>query len=448
LKNKKIIIVGGNAAGPAAAAKAKRSDPNSEVILFEKSKFISTGTCELPYILSGEIKNYKDIIFYDSKSFKEEKGVTVYTEYLVTELNRKQKEIYVKCLNTGNNLKFDYDKLILTTGAKVKPFPIFSKDYENIFTLKSVENFLSINNYINTNSVKKVIIIGSGYIGIETAEALNSLGLEVTIIEKFPYPMPQADIEISNLVNEKLQRNKINFYGNVSAFKFSVKDNKVNFINIDSRLIETDMVVLSIGFLPNIDLAVSSKIELGKTGAIKLNNRLQTSDYNIYAAGDNSEVLEYVSNNNMYIPLATIAHSMGHIAGDNAAGGNSFMKPIVRNTAVKIFDTVFAQAGLTESELKQKGIKFNSVSSIHQSLVHVMPNSRKIFGKIIYEINNNYILGASFFGGQESIGYADMISLAIRNKVKVTELKQIDFNYTPPNSPFINIISILSRKVR
>jgi NADPH-dependent 2,4-dienoyl-CoA reductase/sulfur reductase-like enzyme len=447
MKNKKIIIVGGNAAGPSAAAKAKRVDPSAEVLMFEASEYISTGTCELPYVLSGLIKNPDEIVFYNAEKFKEEKGVSVHTNVFVESIDRKNKLINVSYKN-GNKKEFNYDKLVLCTGARSKKIPVFEQNYDNLFTVKTVADVKKILSFLNGSTIKNVVIIGAGYIGLESAEAFQSLGFNVTLVEKNPLPMDGSEIEIQNLILESIQQNSINYIGSINKLTPLITNNKVKSLNIDGRIIDTDLLISAIGFEPNNFLALSSGINIGEYGGIKVDSKLKTSDASIFAAGDNIEVINKVTNKPMYLPLATLAHEYGHIAGANAAGAHISVSPIVRNIAVKIFDNVYSSVGLTSLGAYKEKINFNEVSAVVPNLVKVIPASRKVFGKIIYDKFSSKILGASFFGGAEVTGYADLISALISQNANAVVLSEINYNYTPPNSPFINLLSVLGRKIK
>ncbi len=442
----KIIVVGGNAAGPAAAAKAKRVNPEAEVVLYEAGSFISTGTCELPFVLAGEIKDYRNVVFFDEKSFYDKKGVRVFVRHLVTEINPKEKFIRVKNLDTNEEFLADYDTLVLTTGSKARKHPGIVRNFSNVFTLKSVGDYLKIKNHIESKTVKNIAIIGGSYIGLEAAEAFHRLGYNLTIIDLAPLPLPSAEEEICNLVLEGLQISGIRFIGNVSSPVFIERDDYISGIKIGSEIIETDMLLVAIGVVPNNSLAVSAKLEVGKFGGLRIDNRTRTSNQFIFAAGDNVELQNRITRRYDYFPLATYAHEYGHVAGANAAGDNQFVEPVVRNAAVKIFNDVYASVGLTLKEAKQHGFNSEAVSVVAPNLIGVMPQSRKIFGKIIFEKPSGNILGASFLGGAESPFLADLISAMILKKSTVQDLTKINFNYTPPNSPFVNIISILGRK--
>ena len=441
----KIIVVGGNAAGPAAAAKAKRTDRNAEVILFEATEFISTGTCEMPFVLSGKIENYKKVVFFDEESFFEKKGVKVYKKHFVENINRREKTVTVRNLETNHTMDFQYDKLILTTGAKVKKIPVLASGFENLFYLKSIPDLIKIQSYISSHTVKNVLIIGAGYIGLESAESFVNLGMNVTIAELESLPLPGAESEIRTLVAEELKSNGVTFLGAV-PYEFLFEGSKIKGIKAEGRIMEFDLVLSAVGFSPNNYLAEAAGLELGRFGGIKVDKKQKTSDSNILAAGDNTEIINAITGKPDYFPIATTAYIQSRVAGENAAGGNVFSLPVVKNIAVKIFNQTYASVGLSEEQAKEYFYGSTAVSALGYSLIHVMPESKKIFGKVVFDKENKLILGASFWGASQSAYYADLISALIRSKAPYSILEDINYNYTPPVSPFINILSILGKK--
>jgi NADPH-dependent 2,4-dienoyl-CoA reductase/sulfur reductase-like enzyme len=441
-----IIVIGGNAAGPAAAAKAKRVNPSAQVTLIEATEFISTGSCELPYVLSGMIDSYEKIVFYNDVTFEHEKGISVLTKHLVESINRREKTITVKNLITNQKFNLSFTKLILATGSVSRKVDNVNYDSENVFSFKSVNDLISIQRYILKNKCKVVTIIGSGYIGLELCEAFTQLGLHIILIEKEKLIFPSAEKEISIITKQILIDKNIDIYTGVTAPDFFYDGNKLKKIKIESRLIETDILVTSTGFSPNVSLALQSKLDIGTTGAIKVNSKLQTNDPNIYAIGDAVETINSINNRPINIQLASAAQKMGHIAGENAANGNVHFRNYVKNISLKIFDNYFASVGLVSHELKDERTLIKTVHSTAMNKVKVMPGSGSVFGMIHFEKYSKRILGASFFGGNEVSGYVDLISSFITLKRPVNELAQINYNYTPALSPLINLLSILGRK--
>jgi NADPH-dependent 2,4-dienoyl-CoA reductase/sulfur reductase-like enzyme len=444
----RILVIGGNAAGPAAAAKAKRFNPNADVILFEASEFISTGTCEMPYVLSGEIEDYRKIVFFSPESFMNEKGVKVFVKHFVEGIDSHKKQIIVKDLIEDKILSFDYDRLILTTGSKARTLHGFDTQIKNIFTLKNVNDLINIDKYIKENDVRKAIVIGSGYIGLEAIEALNKRNIIVNVIEKESRPLPDAHEEFGDEILKILTKYKIDFIGDVKEIEPVIAGDKLHSVKLAEKFIETDLVLLSVGFEPYNFLARSIKIDLGKFGGIKIDQYSKTSNRFIYAAGDNVEIINAVSGKTDYIPIATHAYDLGHIAGENAAGGNIKYEPFVKNISVKIFNKFFSSVGLSESEANRDGFKVKIISARARNLVAVMPGSDYVIGKLLIDKNKSKILGASFWGGNEISGYADLISALIRLNAPANMLSKINYNYTPPLSPFINLLSIIGKQVK
>ncbi|MFA8341939.1 MAG: FAD-dependent oxidoreductase [Rhodothermaceae bacterium] len=444
-KPKKIVIIGGNAAGPAAAAKAKRVNPEAEVVLYEAGEFISTGTCELPYLLSEEISDYKNIVFFSAESFKQKKGVDVFTFHKVESINRRAKTISVTNLKKSETFETSYDTLILATGSKANQIPEIS-DSENSFTYKSVGDYIKIKNYIDSEEVENITVFGAGYIGLEVAEALSRKGYDVKVIDKNPLPLAGTEPEVQNLVLKLLTQNNVEFICSETLPKFFVKNNKIERIKTSEKLFDVDMVIVCTGVKPETQLAVECGLATGAAGAIKVDKKLRTADQFIYAAGDNCEIVNLVTNKPDYLPQATVARMQGHTAGENAAGGNSYFRAVTNNVILKLFDHIFVEVGLTAEKANELRYNYKEVSTVMPNKVKVMPDAGSVFGKIVFDRYSKNIFGASFFGKGEISGYGNIISLMIKNKIKVDTLADTDFNYTPAVSPFLNILNILGKK--
>lgn len=295
--------------------------------------------------------------------------------------------------------------------------------------------------------MSKVLVIGAGYIGLETADALRTLGYSVTILEKEKLPMPGLEKGTRSILLDLLEQNQIEFIDSTEEIRIKHDGQKFLSIKLEGRIHEFDLVLLSIGFEPNNTLAISSKLNLGNYGGIRVDQKLHTSDPNIYAAGDCIEITNRVTGKLDYFPLATIAHQTGHIAGENAAGGNVLTQSYVKNIAVKLFGKSLVAVGLNSAEAKKYNYNFSEVHTVLPNLVKVMPDSENVFGKILFDNKSKLILGANFLGNREVVGYGDLVASFIANKIKVTELANINYSYTPPISPFVNILSVLGRKI-
>lgn len=446
-KPKRIIVIGGNAAGPSAAAKAKRVNPEAEVIMIEASDYISTGTCEIPYLFSGEIDNFEKLLFFSAESFNVKKGVKVYTNTYVTKIDRKHRKILAHSKYNNEEIIFYYDKLIIATGAKSIALEELPFSLDNVFPLKSMVNYVDVNTYIQNNSCKRILIIGAGYIGLEVADSLSRSNFEVSILEKNKYPLANFDYEVQNIALDLIQKSNVNFLQLEPKTRFILRNNKLVQLCNQGYYIDFDLVIVSAGIKANSDLAEDAGIKICDNGAIQVDSKMKTSDPNIYAAGDVIEVKDFITNKYSHVPLATIAHSSGHIAGENAAGGNAVLKNVISNSAFNAFGKSFAKVGLSEHEANKYFRNSKSVSGIVYNKVKVMPNASKVFGKIVYDEYSKQILGATFVGNEEVSGFTDLIAMMIRNRIGADKLHENNYNYTPPLSPFINILSVLGRKI-
>jgi NADPH-dependent 2,4-dienoyl-CoA reductase/sulfur reductase-like enzyme len=443
----KILIIGGNAAGCAAAARAARVNPNVQVTVFEKSNVISTGTCELPYTLSNEIPDVQKLVFYTPETFAAEKKAVVKVNHEVIRIDRRAKTIRVRDRATKNEEDFPYDALIISTGSTVRREGILrDAQYENLFTLKTVSDAEKILSFLSGKGNISAVVLGGGFVGIEVAEALHNRGADVTIIDTAVEPFAFAGKEISSLILNLLQRKGIAFQGSAADQRFLKEGDSISGVRIGSRTIEAGIVLNCTGFEPSGALATAAKLETGKTGGIRVSNRMTTSDSSIYAAGDCVEYKEFLTAQNIFLPQATLAQKSGYVAGANAAGGNEYFPPVLRNISVRIFSNYFAHIGLTADEMASLSHRLIPFTALHANLVSVMPGSISNFSKIVCDRQSGKILSASFFGGSEVSGFADIIAAYLHLGRHATDLSAIPYNYTPALSHFINPLGILGRK--
>ncbi|MGE5364712.1 MAG: FAD-dependent oxidoreductase [Bacteroidota bacterium] len=447
ISSRNIIIIGGNAAGPAAAAKAKRINPAANVIMFEQAPYISTGTCELPYVLSGTISSYKNIVFFDDSSFLSSKGVVSRTLHRVEEIDRLRKKIVVTDTENLNTQQYSYDDLIIATGSvPVRPAGI---DYNcrNVFFLKSVTDLISIESYIGSNNVSSAVVVGSGFTGLETAEALTMKGISVTLLESASRILPSAEPEISSLIQEVLNRNSIKFFTSCSKIETIVKEGVITSVKSGDREIAADVIIVAAGVRAETTLAANCGLSIGELGGIAVDSRQRAlNDKSVYACGDCSEIMNFITRKPDYLPLASLAYRQAQIAGINAAGGYKNNPPVVKNYTVKLFGYVYAAAGLSLMQAETSGLNPSAVCDQAPEIIRVMPGSRDIFGKLVFQKNSKVILGASFFGTAHAASLSDIISALIRQKSRTDILTEIDYNYSPPVSPFNNILTYLGNK--
>lgn len=444
---RKIIVIGGSAAGPAAAAKAKRVNPKNDVILYESGNYISIGTCEIPYVLSGEINQVEKLIFFSPEKFENEKGVKVKINHRVEFIDKHKKKIFIRDLLTQNVFEDQYDKLILCTGSVKKIHPAFRNGLENVFYLKTIEDVKKILTFINNKKINSALVIGSGYTGLESLEFVKKIASEIYLIDISELPLSGYDFEIRKILMDKINEKKINFIGNVKELKVFEKDNQVTRVKIGNNLIEVDFILIAIGFEPNNSLAKTANLAINSQwGFIKVDEKQRTSDDHIYAAGDCCGVKEFITKKIRWIPLASYAHNQGHVAGANAAGEPATFGQVVRNAAFRFFDLNVAIVGLTTEEIEMNQIKFKEVFAVGNSRVKIMPYGEKHFVKIKYNPEDKRIISANLIGGEDITGKANLISFAIKNNIPLTKFYETNFLYTPTLSPLVDTLSILGKK--
>ena len=444
---RKIIVIGGSAAGPAAAAKARRVNPKNEVILYEAGNYISIGTCEIPYVLTGEIDSVEKLIFFTPETFEKEKGVKTKINHRVEFIDKHKKKIFVRDLKTQKVFEDNYDKLILCTGSIKKTHPQFRSGLENVFYLKTVDDVKSIQNFISQNKINSALVIGAGYTGLESLEFVKNIAKEIYLTDIVDLPLPGYDYEVRKIILDKIKEKNISFIGNAINLKPLEKDNKVTRVTINNEQIDVDFVLITIGFEPNNSLAKIANLSLNSPcGSIKVDEKQKTSDDNIYAAGDCCGVKEFITKKTRWIPLASFAHNQGHVAGANASGEPATFRPVVRNIAFRFFDLSVAMVGLTTDEIEMNQIKFREVFTIGNSRIKIMPGGLKHFVKIKFKSEDKKIISANLVGGDDIIGKANLISFAIKSNISIDRFQEIDFIYTPTLSPFIETLSILGKK--
>ncbi len=449
MKEIRILIIGGLAAGPSAAAKAKRINPNAEVILFESSDTISYGICEAPYAISGLIEDEKKLVKYSPKRMQQEKGVAVKTLHRVEEILPTKHKIIVRELRNRSIVEYDYDKLILATGSMPRHLNVGGENGRNVFHLKTREDILNIINYLKTESPKHAVIIGGGYIGMEMAEAFRSHGLDTIMLHQFSLPMEGLELETRERVLEVLKTNDVQFVTNVKIETLQQdKTGAVKHIITNRGSFEADIVILSLGVEPNVELAKHAKIRIGLNGGILTDERQQTSIEDIYSAGDCCEVKNIVTGNSTYLPLASIASRTGRVAGENAAGGRAAFKGAIRAMAVKIFNLQVAQVGISSEEAKKYGFKVVTEHMHGPSRNELMPGSEDLTIKLIIDQRTKRLLGANLFSCCGAVLRANTLAVAIQQKMTIDDISRLDLIYAPPYAPLWDPILVAANKVK
>ena len=429
----RLIIIGGVAGGASAAAKAKRTNPSWDVIMFEKGSYISYGSCGLPYYIGREIDSIDALVARWPKQFKEQ-GVDVFinSEVKAIDLDRKMVEVFHR--DEKEVKRYNFDSLVIATGANpvVPPFP--GKDLEGVFVLRTLEHGKMIRDRLERGDVKKAVIVGGGFIGVEMCEALSKWGIDVTLVELLDQILPPMDKDMADLIENHLRDKGIKVLTSHGVEGF-LGDKKVKKVVAGGEELDADMVILAIGVKPNVALAKEAGIRIGETGAIATDEKMETNIKGVYAAGDCAEARHILTGEPVYIPLGTTANKQGRVAGANAVGGSEYFKGVLGTAIFKTFDVGGALTGLTEKEASRRGLPFKIAKITAKDRARYYPGSQDITVKLLYNPDNGRLLGCQIVGHWLSVKRIDVVSTAIYAGMTVEDLYRQDFSYAPPFSP-------------
>ena len=430
----KVVIIGGVAGGATAAARIRRLDEQAEIVVFERSGFISYANCGLPYYIGGTIEDEKDLTLQTPDSFWKRFRVKMVVHHEVISIHPESKSVTVKNLETGTVFTERYDKLLLSPGAKpIKP-NLDGVDSDKIFTLRTVEDTLKIKNYTNAHQPESAVVVGGGFIGIEAAENLRNLGINVTLVEAAEQLMNPFDGDMASFIHAEMRKNGINLMLNTMVEGFSETDHGIDVKIKNASAIHTDMVVMAIGVLPETTLAKEAGLELGIKGSIVVNHRMETSVPDIYAVGDAVQIRNFVTDTDTLLSLAGPANKQGRIAADNICGGDSHYTGGQGSSVIKIFDMTAAATGISEKTAKALDIAADKVILSPMSHAGYYPGGRVMTLKVLFEKDTYRLLGAQIVGFEGVDKRIDVLATAIRAGMKAYELTELDLAYAPPYS--------------
>ena len=430
----KIIIVGGVAGGATAAARIRRLDENAEIIIFERSGYVSYANCGLPYYIGGIIGDKEDLTLQTPEGFYRRFRIKAKVNHEVTDIDAKNKNVYVTDLKTGTSFTESYDKLILSPGAK-PILPDFYTENERTFTLRTVEDTLKLRAFIEQNQPKTAVVIGGGFIGLEMAENLTELGIKTTIVQRGNHLLPTVDCDMASFIHAGFRyRGGVQLLLNSSANKMNIIGDRVLLELTDGQQINADIVVLAVGVSPENTLAKKAGLELGAKGAIRVNDKMETSVPDIYAVGDAVQVKHFVTEQDALISLAGPANKQGRIVADNICGLMSEYKGSQGSSVIKLFDMTVATTGINEQQAKASGYEYEKVILTQNSHAGYYPNASAMTVKLIFEKETFKILGAQIVGYDGVDKRIDVIATAIRAGLKADELTDLDLAYAPPYS--------------
>ena len=430
----KVVIVGGVAGGATAAARIRRLDEKAEIVVFERSGYISYANCGLPYYIGDVITDAEELTLQTPESFYSRFRVAMRVHHEVTAIHPEKKTVSVKNLKTGEEFEESYDKLILSPGAKPTQPRFSGTELDKVFTLRTVEDTLRIKKYINQNHPKSVVLAGGGFIGLELAENLRELGMDVTIVQNGKQLMNLFDHDMASFIHNEMRKHGVKLALGHTVEGFEDRDGGVDVLLKDEAPLHADMVVLAIGVTPDTALAKEAGLELGIKGAIVVNDRMETSVPDIYAAGDAVQVKTFVTGEDALISLAGPANKQGRIIADNICGLDSRYNGSQGSSVIKVFDMTAALTGINERSAKAAGLDADTVILSPMSHAGYYPGGKVMTMKVVFEKGTYRLLGAQIVGYEGVDKRIDVLATAIRAGMKATDLKDLDLAYAPPYS--------------
>lgn len=428
---KKVVIVGGVAGGASAAARLRRLDENAEIVMFEKGEFISFANCGLPYYVSGEIKEQSALTLQTPKSFNARFNVDVRILSEVIAINPDEKKVTVKKVVDGTTYEESYDELVLSMGADPIRPNIKGIESNKVFTIRNIPDTLRLKEYVDYKKPQRAVVVGGGFIGLEIAENIKAVGVDVTIVEMSNQVIAPIDYDMAAEVHCHLRSKGVKLMLNSALEEIEEKGNALE-VTISGKKVETDMVVMAIGVKPESKMAVEAGIEVNSRGAIKVDSHMRTNIKNIYAIGDVIEITNFITKEKSYVPLAGPANKQGRIVADNICGLGTVYTGTQGSSVMKVFDITVASTGLNEKEAKRQGLDYGKVYTYSANHATYYPGASMMAIKTIYEKKTGKILGAQIVGRDGVDKRCDVYAVAIRANMTAYDLTNLELCYAPP----------------
>ncbi|MDP2891022.1 MAG: FAD-dependent oxidoreductase [Bacteroidota bacterium] len=424
----KILIIGGVAAGATAAAKVRRISPTAQITMLEAGPDISFANCGLPYYIGGDIKSRSKLILQSPESFNEQYGVDVHTHTIVSSIDRLAHKVKTMDTRSGEVKSFEYTKLILAQGGRpIKP-TLPGANLDHVFTLWTLEDMDKISHHLEEKKPKNAVVVGGGFIGLEMVEALVKRGLKVNVVEMMPHVMAIMEAETAGFVETEMLSYGVGIHTGAGVTEIMPRTVKLD----NGKVLDADMVLLSIGVRPTLQLAIDAGLEIGEAGGLLVNEQLQTSDPDIFAAGDMVEIEHRVTGKKVRIPLAGPANRQGRIAAENALGGNHAYKGSIGTSVVRVFEAVTGITGFSLKQARAAGLDADAVVVHQEHHTSYYPGAETVTTMLIYDRNTGIILGGQTAGYKGADKRLDVIATATASKLTISDLADIDFAYSPP----------------
>lgn len=428
----KVIIVGGVAGGATAAARLRRLDETAEIVVFERSGYVSYANCGLPYYIGGVITDKEELTLQTPESFWRRFRVDMRVRHEVTAIHPAEKTVDVRNLATGETFTESYDKLVLSPGARPTQPALPGVGIDRLFTLRTVEDTLKIREFIEQHHPRSAVLAGGGFIGVELMENLRELGIDVTVVQRPRQLLNPLDADMAAFLHAKLRQKGVRLHLGCTVEGFAANGDRVNVLLKNEAPLTADMVVLAIGVTPDTGLAKAAGLELGIKGSILVNDRMETSAPDIYAVGDAVQVKHFVTGQDTLLSLAGPANKQGRIAADNICGGDSRYLGAQGSSVVKVCELTVAATGLNEKAAQAAGLSYEKIVLSPLSHAGYYPGGKLMTMKVLYEKGSQRLLGAQIVGQEGVDKRIDVLATAMQAGLPVTALKDLDLAYAPP----------------
>lgn len=448
MNKRKLVVIGGDAAGMTAASKIRRVQPEREIVVFERGNHTSYAACGMPYYIGGLIDSEENLIVRKPEVFRKKQHVDVRIRHEVTEIDTVKKRVKVRNIDKNMDFWETWDDLLIATGASPVVPQSENIDARGIFSLSTLQSGINVNNFINENKPAKAVIVGGGYIGIEMAEALLARSIEVTIIDMAPQLMTSLDKDMSDQILAYLKEQQVKIFLEETLEKFTKNaDGSVNSVITNKQTLPADIVIVGVGIKPNAGLAANAGIKIGKNGAIHINKRCETSALNIWAAGDCAESFHLITHEQVHFALGTVASKHGLTAGINISGGNMEFPGVMGTAITKFKEMEISRTGLSEKEAKNLNIDFETAMITTVSPASYYPDAKEISVKLVINKQSRRILGGQIVGFEGTGKRIDSIVTAITAGFTAQQLMDLDLAYAPPFSNVWDPVQIAARRL-
>jgi len=438
---KRLVVIGGVAAGPKAAAKARRCDPEMEIVIYQEEDEISYAGCGLPYYTSGVIGERDKLISRTPGQFALD-GIRVLKNRRIEKIDVRNHQVSGRKAGSGETFTDHFDRLVIATGASAIRPKIEGINLGNVFYLRSIFDADAFSQQIRSESIRSVVIAGGGYIGLEMAESLVRLGKNVTIVELAPQILTLFDEDFAGVLRQYLEKKGVRIFTSEGIQALTGKEGKVTHVQTAARELEAEAVLMSLGVRPQVELAKESGLRIGETGAVWVNEKMETSAEGIYSAGDCAETTHLITGKRVWVPLGSTANKQGRVVGINVCGGNATFPGVMGTTIFKTFDLNVAKTGLNMREAEKEG--FHPVQAVVRGYdrAHYYPGGKESTLKVIAEKETGRILGGQAVGEGPSDKFIDILAMALHGRMTCRELASVDLAYAPPFSPALSPVIV------